>query len=370
MSPHLGTRRHVAQQERVYSDTSGILRGVGGSGRKFDPEFDRSGSSTGGGRIVGMNGIGGDGRGVGTERKELYNPLLDKKTVVMVREGGRRVQESSRSEREKEESHGGGEQRDVRTRNRTMSGRNEIEKEVGNNSNGGPAETFNSPKRSSGYNRNNHNFSHGHGGNNSIRNPETRNGQNSNGPQRQLFDPYRDDPVKFAVAKKPVVSNTVGGLEPGLQITIGKASDERSVNSTDSFESTGGGGGREGSNIFPVSPGDVKEKRERGGSKNIKGRGGYQDRVIEESPGPESERVADSTNLLLDQLKLAIREISLLENRLKEEHRRATQVSEDVGRGDVLGVLGSDGSVLKIDRGREKAFDDSYWVKMAKSHRE
>jgi protein SMG6 len=126
---------------------------------------------------------------------------------------------------------------------------------------------------------------------------------------RQLFDPRKDDPVRFT-------PSAVGSPRPKKPTTP-------SILSTHSATST----------LTPVetaAPPDFEENSQNNGARQ-------QD--------------------IVGELKRAYRDIVELESKLQDEHKAATREEEDLGHG------------VRI-QGARKKYDDDYWVRLATGHKQ
>lgn len=143
---------------------------------------------------------------------------------------------------------------------------------------------------------------------------------------RQLFDPRRDDPVKFAAS---VPNGSTMALSANATRKHHNA-DTRSLAA---------------SSVVSLSAPSVISTSDIG---------------VEEQHSHPSQQSA-SPNPVVAQLKRAYREITDLEAKLQDEHKAAMAAqSRDDDAGQGLRIQGGGGA---------KRFDDEYWVKLASGHK-
>ena len=136
---------------------------------------------------------------------------------------------------------------------------------------------------------------------------------------RQLFDPRRDDPVRFA--------------QPNGVLSKRSTADSRS------FVSFGSA----------ASVSEVSTNLEDGGGSGLSSRGGGDQQAKREAENP-----------VVAQLRRAYRDITDLESKLQDENRAAMAAAtrdDEAGQG------------LRI-AGGGKRFDDEYWVRLATTHKQ
>ncbi|GAA5868110.1 hypothetical protein JCM1840_006144 [Sporobolomyces johnsonii] len=164
----------------------------------------------------------------------------------------------------------------------------------------------------------------------------------ASGRNRQLFDPRRDDPVRFVQS----------GPSPAARSSARAAADTRSVasNSALSFTSAASASEINGGDGFgaddAVSINTANSGRGAGAS---------------EQP----------SNPAMAKLKRAYREITDLETRLQEEHRAAMAAARE-REDEESGGAGPKGVRLQGAKnpGGVAKYDDEYWVKLANGHKQ
>lgn len=146
---------------------------------------------------------------------------------------------------------------------------------------------------------------------------------------RQLFDPGRDDPVKFSAQKSAI------GSEPANSAL---ASDARSVASSATRTSI---------SSLSVASSDYRSRYS-----------GRSDALLDEV---ESTASGAGSNALLRELKASYREILSVEAKLQDEDSYAKSAIEEQAR-----IYGHDAD----DQGPHEKRPDEYWAKLVQLHRE
>ncbi|CEQ41277.1 SPOSA6832_02989, partial [Sporobolomyces salmonicolor] len=162
------------------------------------------------------------------------------------------------------------------------------------------------------------------------------------GRNRQLFDPRRDDPVRFVQS----------GPSPAARSSARAAADTRSVasNSALSFNSA--------ASVSEVNGGD--------------GLGADDAASINTANSGRGAGASEQpSNPAMAKLKRAYREITDLETRLQDEHRAAMAAARE-REDDESGGAGSKGVRLQGAKnpGGPAKYDDEYWVKLANGHKQ
>ncbi|GAA6058922.1 hypothetical protein JCM10212_002874 [Sporobolomyces blumeae] len=165
--------------------------------------------------------------------------------------------------------------------------------------------------------------------------------------RRQLFDPRRDDPVRFVNANNSFASLPNPSTIPSrsAHARASAAADNRSIagQSIASFNS-GFSGVSDGTGIDVDDSVSINTHHSR--------KGGSSD---------------PATNPALAGLKRAYREICELEKKVQDEHRAAVVAKEREDDGQASKGIRLHGAQKNSNSGR---FDDEYWVKLAQSHKQ
>ncbi|GAA5851616.1 hypothetical protein JCM8547_001150 [Rhodosporidiobolus lusitaniae] len=157
------------------------------------------------------------------------------------------------------------------------------------------------------------------------------------GKNRQLFDPRKDDPMRFVHGSS--TSLPAGGKK--------LASDAKSVASFASNASTDAGGGHDAP--YP------------------NGAGGGADDAASILTGASAASGRKEQHPALAQIKRAYREITDLEGRLQDEHKAAMR--ERVREVEEKETGGAGGKRIKVEVVGRK-WDDEYWVRLANGHKQ
>lgn len=194
----------------------------------------------------------------------------------------------------------------------------------------------------------------------------TATGGGGGNKNRQLFDPRKDDPMRFAVAGAPrsgsvaSASHKAAPVHPsGLTGSTVTLQTESVLNfATTEGESPYHGSGNGGDSSGP-------------GTGEAFGASGHHGALPPPASSSSSSKRPDHP--ILAELKRAYREILELEKKLQDENRTATRDAERAA--DKFAAGGSGGGVgggsggVKIQGQRQK-YDDDYWVKLAKAHKQ
>lgn len=200
----------------------------------------------------------------------------------------------------------------------------------------------------------------------------------------KLFDPRRDDPVKFATMKK--LSSNQGVSTASASNSVLSVSDSKSYTSTEPTAQTSSAASSEGRRRRrgPGSRSNTNDSGEKGRSG---GKG-------QNKNASAAATVSDSNAYVLD-LKRSYGEIKKLEQKLQEEHRQASEkLKAGCGSGgggsgldskgegstssssasgiqtskrQLLGMLSSSATPGFVSKGE---LDHSYWLQLAAQHRQ
>ncbi|SCZ89300.1 BZ3500_MvSof-1268-A1-R1_Chr9g10361 [Microbotryum saponariae] len=157
------------------------------------------------------------------------------------------------------------------------------------------------------------------------------------GSSRQLFDPRRDDPVKFAQGAG-AAGGGGGGPSASSRKNAVRATDSRSLVSVASSTASQTNADQTANETAAASAS-----------------------APEEAPAPPA---APSENPIVAQLKRAYREIVELETKMQDENKAALAAMQ---REDEASPHHQPGVRIK---GQGRKFDDEYWVKLASGHKQ
>lgn len=172
------------------------------------------------------------------------------------------------------------------------------------------------------------------------------------GKNRQLFDPRKDDPMRFAVARPSAGVSSASQQQQQQQAPPPPA-----------YASTAGFTGptftlQTESVMNLASPSGTAAAAADDASSIRTGASGHHDAHPSSSKRPDHP--------ILAELKKAYRGILELEKKLQDEHRQATKEAERAAE-DTAAANGSEGVQIQ---GQGKKYDDEYWVKLAKAHKQ
>ena len=169
----------------------------------------------------------------------------------------------------------------------------------------------------------------------------------SGGKNRQLFDPRKDDPMRFAVARPSA------GVASASQ-------QQQQAPPPPAYASTAGFTG----STFTLQTESVMNLAAADDASSIRtGASGHHD-ARPSAPASSSSKRPDHP--ILAELKKAYRGILELEKKLQDENRKATQEVERAAE-DATPANDSEGVQIQ---GQGKKYDDEYWVKLAKAHKQ
>lgn len=173
------------------------------------------------------------------------------------------------------------------------------------------------------------------------------------GKNRQLFDPRKDDPMRFAVARPSAGVSSASQQQQQQQAPPAYASTAGFTGSTFTLQTE--------SVMNLASPSGTAAAADDASSIRT-GASGHHDA----HPSASSSSSKRPDHPILAELKKAYRGILELEKKLQDEHRKATKEAERAAE-DVAAANGTEGVQIQ---GQGKKYDDEYWVKLAKAHKQ
>lgn len=282
--------RHTNQQERIYSEA------------RYDAEFDRGNASSS------RAGPSGTQPGGSSGARGLFNP---DSAHALAADARRREDGSSRRPRSKREPVVAD---DLGWAKRGKDSKDSLESEDSGRPGSRSSKEGRHRRRREGESGRRREEGEAAGGSN----PQLVGGSGAAAASsRQLFDPRRDDPVKFSQGGGPLRKPTASDARSFAGSVLSLASSVTTVS-----DASGG--------------------------------------QAESTQGPGSGRREGESNSFMMQLKRAYKDITDLETKLQDEHRAALAAAareEEAGSG------------VRIQGGGKK-YDDEYWVKLATGHKQ